>query len=347
MSDVRSQAGTGQVADGTSTQAPHPHRRGAAELAEAWALPALTVALVVFFAFLPATTGLFNTLENARIVVSSQSAIVFVTLAVLLPIVVNVWDFTPGANAGLTSIVVAALMGREVNPVLAIAAGLATALAVAGLNALLVVGFRVNSVIATLGVTILIAGAIQVITGGGSLVKGIPEGLTSFGFGTTLGIPNLAYLAVLALVLVHLILTRTPFGRYLYATGSNRRAADLVGLRTNQLTVLAFVGGGVLAGIGGVLILIQTGAANPTVGPGFTLPAFAAIFLGTVAIRPGTWNVWGTAWAIVFLAVLASGLVLAGASNAISQFANGMALLVGVGLANLVARQRGRTIQVS
>lgn len=322
-------------------------QRSWTELVEAWVFPALTIGLAVLFSLLPATAGVFNSSSNFKIILASQAAVVLVTLAVLVPIVVNVWDFTPGANAGLSCIVAAYTVSTSGSFPLAIVACLAMSLLVALFNAALVVGLRVHSVIATLGMTILIAGTIQAITNGESIVNGAPLGLTSWASDTTLGIPNIAYIGIVALIGTDLLLRKTPFGRYLFATGSNRRAARLLGLKTNLVTTVAFLISGALAGIGGVLLLAQTGSGNPTLGPDLTLPAYAAVFLGTVAISPGRWNVWGTAWAILFLAIISSGLVLAGANNAMTQFANGAALLVGVGLSNLVARQRGRTIEVA
>lgn len=330
----------------TTVAEPLRSRRRLGHLVEAWTFPALTVALILFFSFLPETNGVFNTTGNFKIVLSSQSVNVLITLAVLVPVIVRVWDFTPGASAGMAAVVTAKVLGDGGSLALAMAAGLGSALAVGAVNAFLVVVMRVNSVIATLGMTIVISGFVDVITDQTSIVDGIPVGLTDFGSGSLLGIPFLALVAVGVLVFVDLLLRRTPFGRKLFATGSNRRAADLVGVNTAKLTMSAFLIGSLLAGMAGWVLLAQTGAGNPGTGPGFTLPAYAAVFLGTVAIQPGRWNVWGTACAIVFLAALSSGLVLAGASSAVTDFANGAALLVGVGVSNLVARKRGRTIEI-
>ena len=113
---------------------------------------------------------------------------------------------------------------------------------------------------------------------------------------------------------------------------------------------------GFLAGGGAAAAMLATGTAQaridpramvPLIGPGYTLPAYAAVFLGAVAIRPGTVNVWGTVIAIVFLAVLNNGLSLAGASPYVANVANGLALLTGVALANALARKRGRVIETA
>ena len=91
----------------------------------------------------------------------------------------------------------------------------------------------------------------------------------------------------LALVLaIYYLLRHTAYGRYLYALGSNRSAGRLVGYRRAP-DVSSYVVSGLLAGVAGVLLLARTGAGNPRSEPGYTLPAFAAVFLGAAAITPG------------------------------------------------------------
>jgi ribose transport system permease protein len=104
--------------------------------------------------------------------------------------------------------------------------------------------------------------------------------------------------------------------------------------------LISFVVAGALSGAAGVLLVAQAGAASPTAGPDFTLPAIAAAFLSVAAIQPGRFNVGGAFVAIVFLAVLNSGLNLAGASSYVNDFANGGALIAGVALASLFGRRR-------
>ena len=270
------------------------------------------------------------------------------SLAVLIPMVVNVWNFTPGAVAGLTSIYAASVgVSSGSFLLLSIVVAVAIGVAIGIIIAVLVTVLKINSVIATFGMTIIIAGIVDLKTGGNTIVGGLPSQFRSVGRGEILGIPSLIWVALIIALLVWYLLRLTPFGRDLYAVGSNRAAARLVGLRVEWLTALTFVASGALSGLAGLLLLARTGAGNPMVGPGFTLPAFAAVFLGAVAIRPGQWNVGGMLAAICFLGALGSGLTLAGAEASVSSLANGIALLIGVGFANVFARQRGRHLETS
>jgi ribose transport system permease protein len=140
-------------------------------------------------------------------------------------------------------------------------------------------------------------------------------------------------------IFVYYLLGHTPYGRYLYAFGSNRGAARLVGIRTKLTLGMTFVIAGVLSGLAGILQVSRAGSADPKLGETFTLPALAAAFLSAAAIKPGRYNVWGTLVAIFFLAVLNNGLNLAGSPQYVANYVNGAALIVGVGLAVKLGRR--------
>jgi ribose transport system permease protein len=208
-------------------------------------------------------------------------------------------------------------------------------------NGLLVTRGQVNSLIVTLGVSTIIAGLVTWKTGGNSIITGLPASMTEFGTRNVFGLPALCYVLVVVAAVTYYLLVHTPFGRYLYAVGSNSTAAKLVGLRVDGLTLLSFVASGTLAGAAGVLEVARTGTGNPQIGPNYTLPALAAAFLSAAAINPGRFNVGGTLVAIFFLASLTSGLNLAGVQDYVSDLVYGTALIAGIGLAAWLARRRG------
>jgi ribose transport system permease protein len=117
-------------------------------------------------------------------------------------------------------------------------------------------------------------------------------------------------------------------------------AARLVGLNVDRYVWSSFVVSGGLAGVAGILLLARSGIANPQAGPGFTLAALSAAFLGATAIRPGTFNVAGTLMGVLFVAVSVNGLVLSGAADWVEPTFNGAALLGAVALSAAIARRR-------
>ncbi len=324
-------------------------RRGTgrlAELAEAYALAAITIVVLVFFAVLPASSSTFASAANLRIVAADQAVLLVISIAVLVPMVANTWDFSPGAVAGLCSIFAASTVSSSGSIVLAVLAALGVGLVVGAINGILITKFRINSVIATLGMTILIAGVVQWKTGGAPIIEGIPRGLVRFGADSFLGIPYLAWVGIAVALVVSFLLSRTIYGRTLYAIGSNSSAARLVGLRNERLVFSTYLLSGALSAVAGVLLLSRIGSGNPQAGPDYILPAYAAVFLGSSAISPGRWNVWGAVIAVLFLGVLNSGLTLAGANSYVNSLVNGTALIVGVGIANVLAQRRGRTLEM-
>lgn len=329
----------------------HPHRSAtssrAIELAEAFALPALLIAVILFFVLLPSSSTAFASTANLRIILADQAVLLVICLAILFPMVTNTWDFSPGASAGLCAIVAASVVHSSGSILVAMLAALLTGIAIGMANGFLVTRMRVNSVIATLGMTIVIAGFVQWKTNGNALLAGIPRSVTSFGSDKFLGTPVLMWVALGVSGISFYVLRRTIFGRDLHAIGSNLQAARLVGLRIERFIFSAYVIGGILAACAGMMILARTGSGNPEVGPGYLLPAYAAVFLGATTITPGRWNVWGVVVAVLFLGVLNSGLTLAGASSYVNSFANGLALFVGVGVANVLAYRRGRSPEMS
>ena len=114
--------------------------------------------------------------------------------------------------------------------------------------------------------------------------------------------------------------------------GGNVSAARLAGVRTSRVIVLSLVSCGAIAALAGLLTSAQLAVGDPTVGPGYLLPAYAAAFLGSTQFHGGRYNVWGAVIAVLVLAVGVKGLQLAGAPVWIPDLFNGVALLLAVGL---------------
>jgi ribose transport system permease protein len=338
--EVESPVGDGEapLAARTSTRA-----HGWAHYAEAYALLLLTVLLGVFFTFLPATREVFPSIGNFQVTAAAQAVVVIIAVASLVPLICEEFDLSVGANAGMTSIFCASAMASGWPPIAAVALAIVIGGIVGIVNGLLITVARVNSFVTTLGTAALLAGIVQWKSGGQSIVAGIPQVVTDVGTNKMLGIPNSVYLAIVIAAMAYYVLRQTPFGRYLYAIGANRNAAELVGLRVDRLVLSTFVVSGLVCGLAGALQLAVSGTGNPRVGESFTLPALAAAFLSVAAIKPGSYNVWGAVVAIGFLAVLNSGLNLAGASNYVNNFANGGALILGVAMSAWLGRRRRLT----
>lgn len=284
----------------------------------------------------------FPTGDNLRDILASQPPGIFIAFAAMLVLVVGEFDLSLGATLGLSQYLVLELIADQgVSWPLAVVLALAVGLGVGALNALLVVGLRINSFIATIGMATILAGMLAWVSDNGTpIFGGAPAGFTDLAQTKLLGVVLPVYYAVAVAVVLWIVLEYTVVGRELRAAGANRAAAFLSGVRTDRAVVLAFLGGGLLAAAGGILVTARIGAADATSGPGYLLPAFAAAFLGATAIRPGFFNVWGTLIAIFLVAVGITGLQLKGLDSWVTPVFNGTVLLLAVAVSNVAARER-------
>ncbi len=304
-----------------------------------YSLPVLVILSLVFYATWSVTAEVFTQPGNFQNIASSQSILAVLTLGLLLPMICGNIDMSIGPTTGMASIAAAAAFADGLPLLLGVAVGIGAGAVVGAVNAMVVVRLGVDSFIATLGTAALISGLVNWYTKGNS-ISGIPASVTAFGGGITFGIPNLVYVLAVAAAAVWFTLGHTPFGRSLHAVGSNQASARLVGIRVDRMTSWAFVLAGALAGLAGVLLLARTGAGNPQIGPGFTLSAIAAAFLGATSFTLGRINVLGALTAIFFLAVNITGLQFAGVATWIGDVFTGLSLVLAVICALLLSRSR-------
>ncbi|GAB7003210.1 ribose ABC transporter permease [Nocardioides sp. AN3] len=340
MSSVSDNITVGEQARPESIEPVRRPRRSVRSYLEAYAFLGLLVGAFVFFSLWSRTSATFPTSANLQVLLGSNTVVAITALAALIPLICNEWDLSIGGSAALSSVFVAQFMTNGMNPFLALVIGIAIGVCVGVVNAVLVTRMGVNAVITTLGISIIITGIISLKTGGVTVAGNISQGVTDFGTLSWLGIPRTVYALALVAVVVYYLIDHTPFGRYLYALGSNRSAARLAGIRVKLVVGLTFVIAGAVCGAAGVLQVARSGGANPHLADALLLPALAAAFLSAAAIRPGKYNVGGVLVAVYFLAVLNSGLNLAGAQPYVANFVNGGALIIGVGLAARLGDRR-------
>jgi len=311
----------------------------ASRLLSRWGL--LIVFVVVFGGFSAWIPQRFPTSGNVQDILTSQPPGIFIALAAMLVLVVGEFDLSIGATLGLSQYIVLKLITHYgLSWPAAILATLGISIGIGAANAIAVVGLGINSFIATIGVATILGGVVQWISSGNlPLFSGAPHGFTTLAQTKAVVVLPIYY-ALAAALLLWAVLEFTVIGRQMRATGANRTAARLSGIRTGRARVTAFVVAALLAAIGGILVTAQVGAADASSGPDFLLPAYAAAFLGATAIRPGFFNVWGTLIAIFLVAIGITGLQLKGVETWVTPVFNGSVLLLAVAVSNFAATQR-------
>lgn len=302
----------------------------------------LAFIFVLFGLWIPET---FLTETTFKIVAADQVVIGILGLALLVPLTAGAFDLSVGAMLAFSLVVVSWL---EANTGLPAAVSCVVAIvacaAVGFLSGLIVVRFRVNSFIATLGVSQVLGAATLYISENRQITGVLSNDFLQWGRRDVLGVPIVVYyLVALALVLWY-VLDCTPLGRHLFATGANPEAARLSGVRTDSLVWGSLVASAVIAGIGGIVYGAKIGSFSNSFGPPLLFPAFAAVFFGSTQFKSRP-NVWGTVLAVYTLAFGVKGLQLAFTEGVywITPLFNGLALVVAVALASrrhLVGRSR-------
>ncbi|KJL42311.1 ABC transporter permease [Microbacterium trichothecenolyticum] len=270
----------------------------------------LAVILIIIFSLWMPTT--FGTPANARVIAASAAITGIITLAVVVSLAAGVFDLSLAANMSFSICLLGALIAYLHVPwVLAILITLVAGGAVGAVNALVITKLGVDAVIATLGMSsILAALSFWVADGQTILLTGTNPGFTALGSASLMSIPITVFYLLIVTLLLWFLLEHTPFGRYLYAIGSNAQATRLAGIKVVRLQWATLILTGFLASLAGVVLTLQLGAASFGAGLPYLLPAFAAAFLGSTQVLPGRFNVLGTIVALYLLAIAVKGLQL-------------------------------------
>ena len=242
------------------------------------------------------------------------------------------FDLAVGAEINFGMIVAAELSFHHmpVGEVLLATVGVGICVGLA--HAFLVNVARVDSFVATIGTSSILA-ALTLIVSGGNDIIGLGSGFTGLTTHKVLGLQiSVVYMLVIAL-LVYYVLERTPLGRRIYATGDNADAARLSGVRTSWMITGAFVAASAIALLSGALLASADDTGDPTIGPQLLLPVFTACFLGSTQFKPGRFNVWGTVLAIYVLAIGVAGVDEVTSVTWLPDMFNGAALIIAVAAA--------------
>lgn len=289
------------------------------------------IGIIVLFSLIAPET--FPTSQTFKAILNQYSITGIVALSLVIPLAAGYYDLSIGYTLGLAGILVAYLLEHTgMSPV---AAGLITigACVLIGLfNALIVVGFGINSFIGTLGTGAVLAAVTLAISNDQTITGPVGEGFAKIASTSwqDFTLPVL-YLLVLVVALWWW-LERTRMGRSFYAMGFERETARLSGIKIDRLGTIAFVTSAVLAGFAGMVLAGRVSSASPEAGPAYLIPAFSAAFLGATQLRQGRFNAWGTVIAVLLLGTGNVGLLLAGGPIWAPELFEGVVLIAAVGL---------------
>jgi ribose/xylose/arabinose/galactoside ABC-type transport system permease subunit len=284
----------------------------------------LGITYVFFSVAAPTFFGIRNLLDILHVV----SPMIIVAAGMALVVVSGKLDISVGSTAYVASAIFALLMhGETVSFATALAVAVGVGLILGLINALIVVGLRINALIATLGTMIAFRGFGLSLTNGG-LVQ-LPESIKPLG-NWAIGPVYLDTVIALAILLaIHLLHRRTAFGRQINAMGNSEDVARRIGIPVDRRTFVTLLLSGTLAAIAGVMYTMQVAVNTAKIGEGMEFTAVAAVVVGGISLFGGRGNILS---AVIFgsliFQIIRSGLQQVGANPYSYRLVEGVVIFV-------------------
>jgi len=292
------------------------------------------LALVIVMSFL---SDRFLTLPNMLNIFRQVSIMGIMAVGMTMVIIAQGIDLSVGSILALSGAVTAGMMAGDTSIVLAVLIGLAVGTGLGLFNGLMISKAKLPDFIVTLAMMSIARGLTLVYTGGRP-ISGFDPVFRSIGGGRVGRVPIPAIIFAVILVIGYLVLTKTTFGRYIYAVGGNQKAARLAGINTDRIKIMVYAISGLLSAASGVILTSRLNSAQPTAGVAYELDVIAMVVLGGTSLIGGKGSVGGTLIGALIIGVLNNSLNLLGVASFYQEVAKGLVILVAVLLDSLQHR---------
>jgi len=294
------------------------------------------IVLVVMWVIMLVVSPTFRTADNAVNILRQVAVNGVIAIGMTLVIMTGGIDLTVGSLIAVSGVVTGSLLVKDpTNVVGAVAAGILICGVFGAMNGVFVAYAGVPPFVATLAGTTIARGFAYVYS------NGKPYTLASDGF-RFIGkgyAPIIIFLVIVAAA--QLVLTKTKFGRYIYATGGNIKAADASGVKVKGVLLRVYILSGILAGISGIVLASRTNSGQPAVGVGYETDAIAAAVIGGTSMTGGVGTIGGTMIGILIIGTLNNGLNLLNVSSYYQQIIKG-AIILGAVCFDLYSKKRAK-----
>lgn len=304
---------------------PRPAAQAAGQLGRFGVLIAFIASIVLFSVLRP---SVFPTWENASSILNEAAIGVLLAVALTVILAIGDFDLSIGASLGLGAAVTASLLVKH-NQSIALTLVLValTGVVIGMVNGLLVAKLGVNSFIATLAVSSVVAGLEYYVSNQETIYQGFPEAYMRLAAVRIGGVSIFLIIALLVAILLYVVMHHTELGRNIYAIGINQSAARLAGVRVTGIRIGGFVITATISAAAGFLLVSKAGSYYPNAGTSYLLPAFAAAFLGAAFFRDLLFRVLTTVLGVLFLSEIQTGLTQLNLSSWVSNVVQGGVLI--------------------
>jgi ribose transport system permease protein len=297
----------------------------------------IVVAFLALFVVLSIASSSFLERQNMANILDQWAAFGLLACGETICIIAGVFDLSVGSIVTVAG-VVACKVANSSSPTLGLVAGAATGLGLGIANGVVIDRTRINSFIGTLATSIVYGGLAVVITGG-LTVTVLNSSFGALGQDTLLGIKYTGWVWIVFAIVSGFVLSRTTFGRYVYAVGGNVEAARLSGVRVGVVRTTCFAISGLAAGLAGNLLASRTQSAAANLGSGMELTAISAAVVGGTSILGGEGAIWRGVLGTLLLAIIGNGFNLLNIDTTYQQIVQGGLILLAVA-ADQLARRR-------
>lgn len=299
----------------------------------------ILVAFIVISIVISFLSPYYLTLGNFKNIGLYASIIGIMAAGATVAMLMAGLDLTQHAVAAFSSVLTAILVIRKGVPLgLSLLIVLAVSIVIGLFNGVLIAVFNIPAMIATMGSQYILRGMSYILTGAETIVFQ-HKALEFIGRGAILGVPNSILMMLIVFIVLSFVLNKTPYGRKVYAVGSNERAAFLSGINPVKTKLVAYVISSFCSGIAGILTMSQVGASVPSSGVGSEMEIIAAVYLGGVATTGGRGNLFGTFLGIMVICIINNGLTLVGVQSYWQTLVRGVVILVAVYMNTLQSKR--------
>ncbi|HIU76598.1 MAG TPA: ABC transporter permease [Candidatus Pelethocola excrementipullorum] len=268
--------------------------------------------------------------KDNLITIGIQTAVIGVlTIGELLVIITGGIDLAIGSTLALSMVISATMMKVGIPIGLCVVVALLLGAVFGYINGFVVTTMKIPAFIATLGMSGILRGVALMITDG-LPISSLPDKVAWFGNGRVFSIPVPVLVLLILAVIFQIVLSKTVFGRQIYALGSNHEATRLAGIPVNARVRYIYMLSGLLASIAGILLMGRLTGAQPTAAIGYESNAIAASVIGGASMLGGIGTVWGAIVGAFIMNVLTNGLTLLHVNTFFQQSAIGFILIMAV-----------------
>ena len=313
---------------------------GGRQLGTLFGLLSLCALLTILTPHFLTVSNLLNVTEQTTINAVIAVGMTFVILSAGI-------DLSVGSIVALTGVVLGSALHSGVPVPAAILLSLATGAVCGLLNGLLITRGGLPPFIATLGMMSIARGAALLFTDGRP-ISGFSAGFREISTGRPLMIPAPVLVMIVVYITAHFVLTRTTFGRYVYAIGGNEEATRLSGVRVGFHKTMVYAVSGVTSAVAAVTLTARLNSAQPIAGMMYELDAIAATVIGGTSLLGGSGTLVGTLIGALIMGVLRNGLNLLGISSFLQQVVIGGVIIAAVLVDSLLnARSQRRRARIT